>query len=277
MPRLPDGLTARAFDVVADLAWLRNGTGVRQLQANLARVTGLPVDDEALRALTRRGMRSYLRYWQGLFAGGTWDVAAVDRRFTVIGREHLDAALATGKGVVAAGPHSGNWDLAGAWVSRHYGHATSVAEALEPVELFEWFTATRARYGLEILPHRGGARPALRVLLERLRSGGIVALVSDRDLSKRGVPVTFFGAQTRMAGGPAALALQTGAALLPAILYSEGRRTICELHPPLAIGPDDDVASVTQRLAAHFEQDIAAHPADWHMLQCVWTDLDDKR
>ncbi len=274
MPRVPELISGAVFDLIADASWLRNGRGVQRLQGNLARVVGRPLDDEGVRSLTRRGMRSYLRYWRDLFRIASWSVDDVDRRLQVIGREHLEEALAQGRGVVAAGPHAGNWDLAGAWAGLHFGHLTSVAEALEPVELFRWFTETRALLGMEILPHRGGARPLLRVLLERLRAGGIVALVSDRDLTQRGIPVQFFGAEARMAGGPAALALQTGAALIPVMLYHDGDRAVCVLHAPLVIDATDDVASVTQRLATRFEQDIAAHPADWHMLQRVWPDLD---
>lgn len=277
MPRLPEALTSAVFTCAADLTWLRNGRGVRRLQGNLARVMGLPAEDDAVRALTRRGMRNYLQYWRDLFLASTWTAADIDERVVVIGQQHLDQAMARGKGVVAAGPHVGNWDLAGAWASNRYGHLTSVAELLEPAELFHWFTATRARLGMEILPHRGGAEPLFRTLLARLRAGGLVALVSDRDLSQRGIPVRFFGAEARMAGGPAALALQTGAALLPVMLYQEDGRLVCMLHPPLEIAEDDDVSSLTQRLSAQYEQDIAAHPADWHMLQRIWPDETSRR
>ncbi len=267
LPKLPEAPANAVFNIVADVVWLFNGKGVRQLQANLAAVVARPVDDDAVRALARRGMRSYLRYWRELFSLTAWDKAEIDRRVQVSGLAHLDAALAAGKGVILVGPHAGSWDLAGSWLAQHYGTVTTVAEALEPRALFEMFTATRIAYGLEVLPHRGGPQPAFAVLMQRLRAGGIIGLVSDRDLSDRGVPVQFFGQSVGMPAGPATMALRTGASILPVYLHNESTQVIGEINPPLQVDEGDDVALVTQRMADVFARDIARHPADWHMLQ----------
>ena len=267
LPRLPEAPAKAAFNIVADVVWLLNGKGVQQLQRNLALAVGRPVHDEAVRTLTRRGLRSYLRYWRELFSLTAWDAAEIDRRVQVSGLTHLEAARAAGKGVILVGPHAGSWDLAGAWLAQHYGTVTTVAEALEPRTLFEMFTATRMAYGLEVLPHRGGPQPAFAVLMQRLRAGGIVGLVSDRDLSDRGVPVQFFGQSVGMPAGPATMALRTGATILPVYLHNQGSQVIGEIHPPLLVEAGDDVALVTQRMADAFARDIARHPADWHMLQ----------
>lgn len=272
VPRLPEGVAIRLFDVLADLMWLRNGRGVRRLQGNLSHVTARPFHDPHLRALTRQALRSYSRYWREMFTLGTWSHDEVCRRLRVVGREHMDGAIAVGSGAIIAAPHMGNWDIAAVWASREGFPVTTVAERLEPVQLFDAFVATRGRYGLEVLPHRGGERPALEVLRERLHDGRIVALVSDRDLSRRGIEVEFFGATARMAAGPAVLALATRAPILPTFLWNAEDAAVLEVGPPLPIYPDDDVAAVTQRLADHYAASIAAHPADWHMLQRVWVD-----
>ena len=60
------------------------------------------------------------------------------------------------------------------------------------------------------------------MLAQRLRAGRLVCLPCDRDLTASGVEVTFFGEAARMAAGPAALAVQTGAALMPVTLWCEG-------------------------------------------------------
>src|SRR5690606_6127599 len=118
-----------------------------------------------------------------------------------------------GRGVIVALPHSGNWDAAGAWVAAHGWPLTTVAERLKPEGLYQRFVAFRNRLGIEIIPTTGSERPPIDLLTERLRAGYVVPLLADRDLSARGVEVTFFGGRTRMPVGPALLALRTGAPL----------------------------------------------------------------
>lgn len=269
VPRLPQRCARGLFSLFADLAWLRNGKGVRRLSANLGRVTGLR--DQPLRDLTRRAMRSYGRYWCEMFQLSGWDDAEFERRLRVEGQEHLEAALARG-GAVLAATHSGNWDLPGAWCGRTYGRATTVGERLKPEALFDAFVAARTKHGIEVLPHVGGERPALTILLERLRAGGLVGLVCDRDLSRRGVEVRFFGATARMAAGPALLARDTASALLPVGIWNEGEQVVFRFHPPVPIDAEESVETIMQRVADVFARDISAHPEDWHMLQRVWTE-----
>jgi KDO2-lipid IV(A) lauroyltransferase len=107
------------------------------------------------------------------------------------------------------------------------------------------------------------------VLVERLHAGGVLCLLSDRDLSARGVDVTFFGAATRMPAGPASLALQTGSVLLPVTLAYAPGRWLVRFHPAVA---HSDVVTMTQAVADAFADGIGEHPADWHMLQRLWLD-----
>jgi lauroyl/myristoyl acyltransferase len=206
-------------------------------------------------------------------------VARTDAATT--GAEHLDAALERGKGAIVALPHMGNWDVAGMWLVHHSGPFATVAERLKPESLFDRFVEYRESLGFEILPLTGGARGPLEVLRERLRENKVVCLLADRDLSHHGVAVDFFGEATRMPGGPAVLAAMTGAALLPVALWFTPDGWAQVINPPIAM-PDgrlrDQVPQVTQALARQFEVDIAAHPADWHMLQKLWlADLPPRR
>ncbi|GAA4861840.1 phosphatidylinositol mannoside acyltransferase [Actinomycetospora straminea] len=273
---IPEPAARWAFRAGADLAARRGGPGTRRLRANLARVRP-DLGPEALDALTRAALRSYARYWREAFRLPATDHAALARRPVVEGQEHLDAALATGKGAVVALPHSGNWDMAGLWLVAHSGRFTTVAERLRPESLYERFVAYRESLGFEILPMTGGEAP-VRGLLRALRRGGVVCLVADRDLSAHGVPVTFFGARATMPPGPASLAATTGAALLPVGLwFSEDPVTGEEgwhfrIHPPVGVPDRDAVPAATQRVADAFAGDIAEHPEDWHMLQRIWTD-----
>jgi KDO2-lipid IV(A) lauroyltransferase len=268
---LPERLARRAFDAGADLAYRRDGKGVRRLRTNLARV--VPASD--LERVTKAGVRSYARYWLEAF------------RLPVLGRARLLAGvtiehpeyLSGPHGVVAVLPHMGNWDVAGAWASVTGHKLTTVAERLKPEELFDRFLAFRESLGMEVVPLTGGDANPFDLLADRLRAGGLVCLLGDRDLTARGVEVEFFGETAKFPAGPAALAVRTGAALHPASLWFDGDGWHIRMHDAIAVpdGPDK-IKRMTQAVAAAFEEGIRAHPEDWHMLQRLWlADLDPAR
>ncbi|MFF2851311.1 phosphatidylinositol mannoside acyltransferase [Streptomyces sp. NPDC058001] len=276
--RLPEPVAVRLGRSVADLAWKRRGKGVLRLEANLARVVP-DAGPQELAALSKAGMRSYVRYWMESFRLPAWSDERIRTGVEIKGLSHLTDQLASGRGALVALPHLGNWDLAGAWVTRALDIPfTTVAERLKPETLYDRFVAYREGLGMEVLPHTGGS--AFGTLARRLRAGGLVCLVADRDLSASGVEVDFFGATARMPAGPALLAQQTGAALLPVTLWFDDSPVMRgRIHPPVdvpASGTRAEKTSVmTQALADAFATGIADHPEDWHMLQRLWlADLD---
>ncbi|MFZ5871732.1 MAG: phosphatidylinositol mannoside acyltransferase [Actinomycetota bacterium] len=282
---LPERVAYALFDLLADVAWRRRGKGVRRLEANLARVRpGL--DDDGLRALSRAGMRSYLRYWCDAFRLPTWSRERLLGTVRVEGDEPVRAELAAGRGVVMALAHQGNWDHAGAWSAIALARATTVAERLEPEEVFTAFLRFRERLGMEILPLNGGP-PVFPTLVRRLRAGGFVPLLADRDLTASGVEVMLFGEPARIAAGPATLAVTAGAALHPVSIWYERLPSgaparwgiVIHFHPRVDVPAAGDraarVAAMSQACADALAAGIAAHPEDWHMLQRVFTaDLD---
>ncbi len=276
--KLPEPVAAGLGRRIADTAWKRRGPGVLRLEANLARVVP-DAGPARLAELSRAGMRSYMRYWMESFRLPAWSRERVAESFETQDLHHLTDGLESGRGVVLALPHLANWDLAGVWATRALGVPfTTVAERLKPESLYDRFVAYRESLGMEVLPHTGGA--AFGTLARRLRSGGLVCLVADRDLSASGVEVDFFGERARMPAGPALLAQQTGALLLPVTLwYDEPPVMRGRVHPPVEVpqsGSRAEKTSVmTQALADAFAGGIADHPEDWHMLQRLWlADLD---
>ncbi|MCK9924351.1 phosphatidylinositol mannoside acyltransferase [Frankia sp. AgPm24] len=263
---LPERLAAAVFRAGADLACRRGGRGVRRLRSNLARVAPTGTD---LDALTRAAMRSYARYWLEVFRLTDLGLERIVRQMRLLDQHVLREAHAQGRGTVVALPHMGNWEQAGAWLVASGMPFTTVAERLRPESLFERFLAFRTALGMEVIPLTGGESPPYEVLAARLRAGGTLCLLADRDLSSSGVAVRFFGATATMPAGPAALALETGAVLLPVTLWFDTDGWSGRIHAPV---PHSDVATMTQALADEFAQGIAAHPADWHMLQRVWRD-----
>jgi KDO2-lipid IV(A) lauroyltransferase len=279
--RLPEPVAVRLGQQIADLAWRRRGKGVARLESNLRRV--VPDADEArLRELSRAGMRSYLRYWMESFRLPAWSKDRIRDGFDPKDVHHLTDALATGRGVILALPHMGNWDLAGAWVTTKLETPfTTVAERLKPQTLYDRFVAYREGLGMEVLPHNGGV--AFGTLARRLRAGGLVCLVAERDLSASGVEVDFFGDRTRIPAGPALLAQQTGALLLPVTLwYDDSPVMRGQVHPAIEVPEEgsrtEKTSVMAQALADVFAAGIAEHPQDWHMLQRLWlADLDSNR
>jgi KDO2-lipid IV(A) lauroyltransferase len=257
---------------------------VRVLEGNLRRVIGNQAAGGQLRALSRQAMRSYARYWLEAFRLPVMPAARLAGGMRDTG--HARAALeylAAGRGVVFALPHMGNYDLAGAWIiAQGAGSITTVAERLKPEPVYDRFVAFRKGLGVDVLPASGGTGSAFDILAQRLRAGKLVALVCDRDISGGGIDVEFFGEKTRMMGGPAGLAVQTGAALMPVILWFEGDHWGAHIHEEIPVPAEGDTeqqaAAMMQEVARLFEAGIRAHPQDWHMLQRVFVaDLDPER
>ncbi len=278
---VPEPAAAWAFGQAADLAVRRGGGSSRQLKANLERVTGGRLSESELDELVRAGMRSYARYWLETFRLPSMDIAATLARAETTGFEHVRAGSEAGNGVIVALPHSGNWDVAGLWLVQQGFPFTTVAERLKPASLFDAFVAYRESLGMRVLPLTGGDRPPMTVLAERLRANEVICLVAERDLSRHGVEVEFFGEPTRMPAGPALLAATTGATLLPVHLHYQGDGWAQWIGAPVELGEGrlrEKVQRGTQALATVFAERIAAYPADWHMLQPLWlADLDQSR
>ncbi|MEV6524795.1 phosphatidylinositol mannoside acyltransferase [Longispora sp. NPDC051575] len=270
---LPGPVASGLFRAGADRAARRRGPGVQRLEANLRRVAAPGTDIDAL---VRAGMRSYARYWMEAFRLPSRSRAQILDGFRLEGGETLIQHGKAGEGAVVALPHGGNWDAAGAWAAASGIPLTTVAERLKPEGLYRKFLEFRESLGMSIIPERGGDRPPVEVLVERVQAGHLVPLLADRDLSRRGVEVTFFGGRTRMPAGPALLALRTGAPLYTVSMWYEPDAACGKLVGPLPVPADGTLAErvkvLTQSVADSLAVGIVEHPEDWHMLQKLWLD-----
>jgi len=276
--RLPEQVVAGAFDQIGNLATRRDGHGVQQLRRNLARARPA-LSSAELDELTADAMKSYLRYWREAFRLPEWSRAEIDRRMVATHERRMFDPLEAGQGVVAVLGHFGNWDHAGAWVTGRGFHVTTVAERLKPESLFDQFVEYRESLGMTVLPLTEGP-DTTEALQTCLRSGGLVALLADRDLTSRGVDVELLGETARMPIGPALLALRTDAVLLPVVSWyddgddnSGGGRTHLDFLPPLtstAAGLRHRLSDLTQQWADVVGQTAREHATDWHMLQPIW-------
>ena len=284
--RLPERLAYAVFDLIADVAARRGGSGVARMRANFARVRP-ELDAAGLDALVRAGMRSYFRYWCEAFRLPDLTEADLVARVRTVGDAPVRAHLGAGKPAVMFLGHMGNWDLAGAWSTTQLAPVTTVAERLKPEELYDEFLGFRERLGMRILPLTGGS-DVFRELTKALRASAFVALLADRDLTAGGVEVDFCGHRARMAVGPAALAVTTGAALHPVSVHYERRVTgrgyelVIVFHDRVEVPATgttrEKVATMTQACADALTGAVREHTEDWHMMQRVFVeDLDPAR
>ena len=270
----PEFVARNTFD--AGARWAARGGGPEQLRRNLARVTGT-TPEGVPGTLMQASLSSYARYWREAFRLPSMDHTELGERLWVDDIEMVWAALENGRGAVLALPHSGNWDMAGVWLVQHHGPFATVAERLKPESLYKRFLAYRESLGFEVVPSSGGERPAYEVIRDWVNDNGIVCLMADRDLSRHGVQVDFFGEPTRLPAGPAKLALETGAPLFPVHCWFDGDGWGMRVYPQIDTS-SGDIAVVTQLLADRFAANIAVHPQDWHMMQPQWlADLSDER
>ena len=272
---LPEKSTYRLFYKIADILVKRNGKSVQRLRINLSRtqpgITSLNLD-----LLVIDAMRSYMRYWCDTFRFPDWSKQRVVQTVAVTNEHLLMEAIAAKTGVIVALPHAGNWDHAGAYFCAKGVPLVTVAERLKPEKLFLKFLSYRESMGMEVLPLDGRV---LETLADRLRGGALVALVADRDLSRSGIEVDFFGAPARMPAGPALLAIRTNAPLITAFVsYTDTGVHIDfkNVALPSAGSEREMVQEIVQMTARHFEDGIARRPEDWHMLQRIWIDGDFK-
>jgi KDO2-lipid IV(A) lauroyltransferase len=273
MEFLPERVDAAVASVIAGSVGRRNKGAREGLTSNLDHVLftkGSPTNESLLEHFVARGFRSYGQYWAEGAKLPALAKSSVYERFTIAeGLEHLRVGKAKGRGVIIALPHIGSWEWGGSFLDSLGLGMTAVAEELDPPELFEWFKAKRESIGIRIEPlneHAGS------VMLSTLREGGVVGLLCDRDLQGNGVVVEFFGERVTMPGGPATLALRTGATLVAAACYSgPGRDHFAVVTPPIEVVRmarlREDVSRVTQLIAVELESLIRRAPEQWHVLQ----------
>jgi KDO2-lipid IV(A) lauroyltransferase len=272
---LPENFVYTNANRVADILTKRNGKSVVRLRSNLARtqkdITALDLD-----LLVYKAMRSAIRYWCDTFRLPDWSPQRINDTVTTTDEHLLLDAIAAGKGAIVTLPHVGNYDHAAAYFCGKGAKIVTVAEHLKPEALFKKFLEYREAFGMEALPLDGRVLPTLS---QRIRSGCVIALAADRDLSRSGIDVTFFGGPARMPAGPAILALKTGAPLICVMIsYTEkGIHIDFSLVPIPAVGTEAErIAQIVQNSADLFAQGISAYPHDWHMMQRIWIDGDFK-
>jgi phosphatidylinositol dimannoside acyltransferase len=222
--------------------------------------------DPEVSRVARRAFQNYGRMLMDFVLMGSLTPEELVKRMTIDGRDQLDAALAKGRGAIMAVPHMGSWDMAGSYAGA-LGYSISAVAERFPGSLNDAVVRTRQRFGLDVIAL---GRSAVRAITNALQANAIVALLCDLDQGP-GVTVRFFGRRSIVPGGPAAIALKTGAALMPACQYatSPGRHHV-HLDPPLVWPAGETKEGLMQRVVNRFEDFIKERPDQWYAFRSMF-------
>lgn len=252
----------------------------RQVEKNLARITGERADSPHVQRLVVDAYRSYARYWLETFSLVLRDRDYFLERFHCPSEDMIDKVLARGKGAIVVVGHLGNWDAAGAWVGARGNRLVTLAEILKPRRMFDFFVEHRARLGMKIYPAQPGVTDDL---VREIEEGAVVAILGDRDLKGTGPDVTWFGEPATLPAGPASIALRAGVPLLVAGVWGVRRPDgklgwEAEIAEPIELPDDHDpqnitreqIVELTRRYAPVLEGFVARRPEEWHVFQPFW-------
>jgi len=265
---LPRRAGRSLFGGLGALAYLILAKSRRVALANLRFIYGSTLTDKEIR-------RTALKVFTNLGRCG-YDVARLDRItpdgieniVTVTGADHLDAAMARGKGVIALSGHVGNWELLGAYWSMRGYRVNLLATRMKDGRLEKLLSRIRRKAGLVVIERSSGLKDALRCL----KRGEMLGILIDQDTAVDSVVVDFLGRPAKTAVGPVKLALHTGAAIVPMVaLGSDDGKYRIDVKQPLAVSTDrarltDSVEKCSKAVEAFIDVD----PAQWVWMHKRW-------
>jgi Kdo2-lipid IVA lauroyltransferase/acyltransferase len=269
--RAPDRVVSPAGTALGSLCFATMRRYRRVARANLKRAFGATRSPAEIERMAQRSFHHLGRTLIEFLRIPYWDGAEIERRVELRGTDHLEAALAQGRGVIGVTAHYGNWELLGARIVRAgYPVHVIVRDADDPATN-ALLNRIRRVSGCRVISRSDGLRPSLACL----RRNEILTILLDQNTMQGETFVEFFGHPAATATGPAVLARRTGAVLIPAFdrRLPDGRH-VAELLPPVAwddLGGDVyPIREITARLTRVIEQQIRVEPEQWLWLHDRW-------
>jgi KDO2-lipid IV(A) lauroyltransferase len=272
--RLPVAVLYRMAGLVAAAAYLLAHAARNNVRDNLRHVMPADTPQSVMRRAARQVFRTVVLYYADLARLPHLDVNTLFHHEMVIEGlyEHLLPAVQSGKGVVMLSAHFGNPELAGQGLIPCGVRMFALTEPVEP-RLQRLMDGIRSSQGHEFGPVSVGN---VKKVIKTLRSGGVVALMGDRDIQGPRERLPFLGQETLMPTGPIEVALRTGATVIPSFSARRGRRLYACMEPPLELEQTGDMARDVKRgellFLERFEKRLRAEPGQWAVLEKVWDD-----
>jgi KDO2-lipid IV(A) lauroyltransferase len=243
----------------------------RILSHNMRHVLGPDVDETEVQRHVRQACVNIAKGHYDLFRLHRLSIDEIRDMTRLEGRQHLDQALARGKGVIVISAHLGNVDLLGQLPVAYGVPLTAPIQHIQPERLFQYTLKLRMSHGVRMLPADG----PLMGMYRALRRGEIIALPCDRGIADNTRQIDFFGEPARLPAGPVRVALRTGAPLIPAFgLRLPDETFLVRIEPELELAqtgdPEADVEAGMAQIVAVLERYISEHPDQWLVATNIW-------
>jgi len=232
--RLSPKAQARLARIFAKLLWLFQKKRRRQILALMKEIIGREFSKIQLLQFRRDSYYNMGRNLAEFLLLPSLDDAGIDKLISLEGEEHLENALAQGRGIIIITAHFGNWELLGAKIAHLFepGRFHVIAQTQSDERLTRLMDSVRNKHNVNVIPRGKAARDVLRVL----KRGDIVGILMDVDMKDQGILVDFMGKPASTTTGPAAFALRTGAVILPVFDYPlPGGKHVGRIMPPVEL------------------------------------------
>jgi phosphatidylinositol dimannoside acyltransferase len=279
IPPLPHWFVLALAKIIGLTVWLFARNTRKQAATNIIHVLGPQVQK------TRAGRRLLRRTVQGMFQHNVrnyMDVfslphiqpATILRRIKIDGIEHLDEALALGKGAILFSAHLGPFDyMVQGFPAKGY-RVTIPVEQLKDQRMLDLMLKLRRSQGINFVSL--GDSSSMRSIIQALRKNQLVLLVADRAVQGESVEKPFFDAIARLPLGPVLLAQRTGAPLVGGFGWYTSNARMQVQFAPLSLGLPQPERADTDALMCGLiklmERFIKAHPEQWLMFSPLWKD-----
>lgn len=273
---LPIRVSYASACVLADIFYYGFPRDRRAVINNLTTVIGPSADDRTIARMAKDVFRNFAKYLVDFFRSQKIDKDYLKRNVKIEGSGNIDDALAMGKGVIALSAHIGNWEL-GAFVTAMIGYPiNAVVLTHKNKRINDFFTRQRLMGNMK--PIEMGA--SLKSCYRALGNNELVALLGDRDFTKNGISVDFFGKKAIMPKGPATFSYRLGSPIVPIFLVREPDNTFRYfVEKPIMCAPGLDeetaVKELTTRCSSVIEACVKKYPAQWFVFRNIWN-IDDK-
>jgi KDO2-lipid IV(A) lauroyltransferase len=272
--RLPLPILYGLLSLLANLIYALYPRARRNVWDNLRHVMPAGTPKTEMRAAARRIFRNVSLYYGDLIRMPRIDLDDFVRHRLIFHgfQDNLQPAIEAGNGVIIISGHYGNPELAVQALLPLGVRVFALTEPVQPQALSNLMNGFRSSTGHEFAPVSVGS---VKAVMQRLRRGDVVALMSDRDIEGPRAVLPFCGAHTLMPTGPIEVALRTGAAVVPAFSRRTGKRQIvASLEEPLELprtgDREEDVRVGTLRFLERLERHLREDPGQWLVLEAIW-------